>query len=189
MKRLVFARLVCSAIVLLAIPARAERITPPGREDLACRPAIPQPAAGQTDRRIAITLAGGGTKASSFALGVLSAAVTTPLALSADRTRYSDTLFWQSDAVSSVSGGSYAAFYLYSRLIRNRPTTAATPTVLDQSRELTHYFEDCIPHNMCDVLSGREGLIEAEAAARGVSVDTLFCPPPVLAGDNDGSED
>jgi len=189
MKHPVFARLVCGAVVLLSIPVHAERQTPPGREDLACRPAIPQPAAGQTDRRIAITLAGGGTKASSFALGVLSAAVTTPLALSADRTRYSDTLFWQSDAVSSVSGGSYAAFYLYSRLIRNRPTTAATPTVLDQSRELTHYFEDCIPYKMFDALSGKKGLIAAEAAARGVSVDTLFCPQPVLVGDNDGSED
>lgn len=183
--------LLCAAALTLPLLAHADALTRPGAEDSACRPAIPLPTADAPDRRIAITLAGGGTKASSFALGVLGAAVTTPLALSADPTRYSNALFWQSDAVSSVSGGSYAAFYLYSRLIRNRPLAGeATPASLDQSREVTRYFRDCIPAHLEGVLSGDDGrLIQAEARERGVAVETLFCPATVRAGDNDGSED
>ena len=148
-------------------------MTPPGAEDQACRPVVPHDA----DAGIAITLAGGGTKASSFAMGVLAASVTSQLSLSRDPTRFDGSLFWQSDAVSSVSGGSYAAFYAYSRLIRNRPEIGA-PQPADKN--LQRYFRDCIPAGLQSRFSPE--LITAEAARRSMPEQDLFCPTPVGAG-------
>jgi len=142
-------------------------------EEQACRPVVPHDA----DAGIAITLAGGGTKASSFAMGVLAGSVTSQLSLSRDPTRFDGSLFWQSDAVSSVSGGSYAAFYAYSRLIRNRPETGA-PQPADKN--LQRYFRYCIPAGLQSRFSPE--LIAAEAARRGMPEQDLFCPTPVGAG-------
>lgn len=155
------------------LPLAVAAMTPPGAEDQACRPVVPHDA----DGGIAITLAGGGTKASSFAMGVLAASVTSQLELSRDPTRFDGSLFWQSDAVSSVSGGSYAAFYAFSRLIRNRPD-AGKPAI--EQKDLQRYFRDCIPAGL--QLRFSPDLIAAEAARRGMPEQDLFCPTPVGAG-------
>ena len=83
MKLSTLARFVACATLAHALPATADRLTPPGDEHLACRPTVDADAAS---RGIAITLAGGGTKAASFAMGVLGAAVATPLASAAPST-------------------------------------------------------------------------------------------------------
>ncbi len=175
MKLSTLARLVAWMTLAQALPATADHLTPPGDERLACRPTVDADAAS---RGIAITLAGGGTKAASFAMGVLGAAVATPLASAAKPDR-PDTLFWQADAVSSVSGGSYAAFYLYSRLIRSRGAAD------DAAQDLGRYFRDCIPAQLKGTLSAGDGrLVEAEARARGVDPEVLFCPPNVSVADD-----
>lgn len=160
-------------VAAFALPLAAAAVTQPGAEDQACRPVVPHDA----DAGIAITLAGGGTKASSFAMGVLAASVTSQLELSRDPTRFDGSLFWQADAVSSVSGGSYAAFYAYSRLIRNRPDSGK-PAPRD--KDLQHYFRDCIPADLSTRFS--PDLVTAEAARRGMPAQDLFCPTPVEAG-------
>lgn len=163
------------ACALLALPTAAlAAITNPGEEAAACAPSIPVPAQPGASPGIALSLAGGGTKASSFAMGVLSAAVDTPLRLSADPSRFDKSLFWQSDAVSSVSGGSYAAFYVYSRLIRNR-----VPGRESAGKDIGRYFRDCIPDTLASSL---QGFAVEEAARRGVTADVLFCPQPVSIG-------
>ena len=170
---------VCALLAWPAVAA-ASSLTPPGLEEQACAPSVPGEPADKAARGIAISLAGGGTKASSFALGVLGAAVTTPLPLSADAGRRDNTLFWQADAVSSVSGGSYAAFYLYSRLIRN-----GLPAPDAGRHGIARYFRDCIPARLKGALP--EALAAAEAARRGMSADDLFCPRTVSAGDDAGT--
>ena len=81
----------------------------------------------QSERKsVGVALAGGGTKASSFSMGVLSA-------LSAK-----DQL-WNIDAISTVSGGSYAGLFLYSRLIADNKKGKLS------SENTKKYFQDCIP--------------------------------------------
>lgn len=76
-------------------------------------------------REIGVALAGGGTKASSFAMGVLSAL------------SHKDML-WKTDAISTVSGGSYAGFFLYSRLIEDNKVG-----VMSEAKT-KEYFTDCL---------------------------------------------
>lgn len=77
---------------------------------------------------LGIALSGGGSKASSFAIGVLAGL--------ADQ-----HLLDSSDYVSSVSGGSYAAYFYYTHriypVVRNEKSDRETPTSED-------LFRDCI---------------------------------------------
>lgn len=91
------------------------------------------PNAGSPER-IGIALAGGGSKAASYAMGVLAAV--------AD----SEAGFDRVQAISSVSGGGYAAFFLYSKLLlREQDRNLPRP-------ETRAYFADCIPHIYSKVL-------------------------------------
>jgi len=80
-----------------------------------------------TPHGVGIALAGGGTKAASYAMGVLAAI--------ADN----DKGFDQIDAISTVSGGGYSAFYLYSKLLVGE----MDPN--ERLRPVKDYFDDCIP--------------------------------------------
>lgn len=83
---------------------------------------------------VGIALAGGGTKAASYAMGVLAAV--------ADDAEG----FKQIKAISSVSGGGYSAFYLYSKLIVGDKNSE------EQLRPVKDYFDDCLPDIYEDVL-------------------------------------
>ncbi len=86
------------------------------------------------NERIGIALAGGGTKAASFSMGVLSALANEP-----GLHNGADAMLWDVDVISTVSGGGYAAFFLYSKLIHdNELGQISTQKVQD-------YFEDCMP--------------------------------------------
>lgn len=83
--------------------------------------------AGVNVRDIGVALAGGGTKAASVAMGVLAGI--------SDENRYGDVA-----AISTVSGGGYAAFFLYSKLLnRKHDSAAGQPDIRD-------FFADCIPN-------------------------------------------
>lgn len=73
-----------------------------------------------------IALAGGGTKAASYGMGVLAAAVE------------DEKFFGEVGAISTVSGGGYAAFFLYSKLLVQK-------TAGEQHLSLRDFFRDCIP--------------------------------------------
>lgn len=75
---------------------------------------------------IGVALAGGGTKAASYAMGVLAAIS-------------DEDMFGRIDAISTVSGGGYAAFFLYSKVLARRNDTAAARPALSD------FFADCIP--------------------------------------------
>lgn len=93
-----------------------------------CRPADAQAPSPCTD---GLALAGGGTKAAAYAMGVLAAMAD---ADSAERP------FGGIGAISSVSGGGYAAYYLYSKLALDRPADAKA-----RHAALQDYFADCLP--------------------------------------------
>src|SRR5688572_6768961 len=78
-------------------------------------------------RPIGLALSGGGSKSAPFAMGVL------------DGLRYSGVLE-EIDYISSVSGGSYAALYLYSRLMAMQQEVPGAPNSVEQ------IFWDCIPN-------------------------------------------
>ena len=67
-----------------------------------CRPLLKD--ARKTPNGLAVTLAGGGAKASSFSMGVLAALASEKLAASGAPERDSRAL-WQTDLISTVSGG------------------------------------------------------------------------------------
>ena len=77
----------------------------------------------QARPKVGIALAGGGTKAASYSMGVLAAATSNGLG--------------QIGAISSVSGGSYAAFFLYSKLLADKDNLT--------EYSVLKYFDDCIP--------------------------------------------
>ncbi|URM26313.1 patatin-like phospholipase family protein [Pseudomonas frederiksbergensis] len=79
---------------------------------------------------LGLALAGGGTKASGFSIGVLKGLV-------------ESGQMEQVDIISSVSGGSYAAYWYYARLVFDDPTFG-----LDQPTSSTFrqaLFLDCFP--------------------------------------------
>lgn len=81
----------------------------------------------QANQGIGVALAGGGTKAASYAMGVLAGIS-------------DEHMFDKVDAISTVSGGGYAAFYLYSKVLnRQNDPTPVKPALSD-------FFADCIPH-------------------------------------------
>ena len=93
------------------------------------------PPRGISAERIGVALAGGGSKAAPYAMGVLAAIVDS-----------SEKGLERVDAVSSVSGGGYAAFFLYSKLlVRDGLPEAERPPV-------QAFFADCLPHVYRDVL-------------------------------------
>ncbi|MBK8065210.1 MAG: patatin-like phospholipase family protein [Betaproteobacteria bacterium] len=82
---------------------------------------------------VGVALAGGGTKAAAYGMGVLAAI--------SDANMYGEI-----DAISTVSGGGYAAFFLYSKvLLREDAREADKPQIRD-------FFADCIPHVYASVL-------------------------------------
>ncbi|MGB0662754.1 MAG: hypothetical protein ACPGMR_03070 [Pontibacterium sp.] len=82
----------------------------------------------QQSRGVGVALAGGGTKAASFSMGVLSAVV-------------KEGALGKVEAISTVSGGSYAGLFLFSRLIEDE---ANGDLSLDKAKA---YFEDCLPRS------------------------------------------
>lgn len=92
----------------------------------ACDP-LPAPKL-KPGRRIGVALAGGGSKAAAFSMGILTGL--------SEREAFRDV-----GAISSVSGGSYAAFFLFSKwMIDLEGTQGKAVDPLAQ-----RYFEDCIP--------------------------------------------
>jgi len=88
--------------------------------------------AGKTVRpNIGLALAGGGTKASGFAIGVLQGL-------------HVWGLMQHVDVLSTVSGGSYAGYWYYSRLVRDTGDAFQAPGPFD-SRLLLGFFADCLP--------------------------------------------
>ena len=145
------------------------------------------PAAAEDARKspnsLAVTLAGGGTKASSFSMGVLAALASEKLAASGAPERDSRAL-WQTDLISTVSGGSYAGYFLYLRLIHLMPPQAscsndAPPavTVGRYAETVRDYFADCIPANLLAHFDRPQEVREIEARRRGTAPEQVFCPP------------
>ncbi|EFX59918.1 hypothetical protein DAPPUDRAFT_346417, partial [Daphnia pulex] len=88
-------------------------------------------------KKSGLALAGGGTKAASYSMGILSTLASDEKNALAEMT-----------AISSVSGGGYAALFLYSKLMLGTN---------DPSLKPADYFKDCIP-------SAYQGLLPDEAA-------------------------
>jgi hypothetical protein len=83
---------------------------------------------------VGIALAGGGSKAASYAMGVLAA-------IADDKKGFNLV-----NSISSVSGGGYSAFYLYSKLL------VADENPEERLRPVKDFFDDCIPDYYEDVL-------------------------------------
>lgn len=83
----------------------------------------------EKDYTLGLALAGGGTKASSFSMGVLEGLSETEI-------------INQTDAISTVSGGGYAALWFYSRLLNPKHQNQ-----LENKQELNNqilpFFRDC----------------------------------------------
>lgn len=146
-----------------------------------CRPLLPD--ARKNANSLAVTLAGEGTKASSFSMGVLSAFASEKLAASGAPERDSRAL-WQTDLISTVSGGSYAGYFLYSRLIHLMPPRArcsddAPPaeSVRSYAETVRGYFAECIPASLLEQFDYPEEVKEIEARRRGTAPEQVFCPP------------
>jgi hypothetical protein len=115
-----------------------------------------------------LALSGGGSKAASYAMGVL------------EGLYVNEVIQHDINAVSSVSGGGYAAFWYYSKLadadlgnqrtITDEPDEAArtelkTPEkseVSEAQRALPYLFSECLPASYTGLL--REGVAVAEGA-------------------------
>jgi hypothetical protein len=127
--------LASAAAFLCGCAGTQPRLAPDARKGPAdIHSVIPESTVGA--RPFAVALAGGGTKAASYAMGVLGAL--------AEKDKLKDT-----GAISTVSGGSYAAFFLYSKLLHD--SKVGEPDAL---RNAKRYFEDCIPGAYADVLPG-----------------------------------
>lgn len=122
-------------------------------------------AAGRTNKaldkpyQIGLALAGGGTKAADYAIGIL-AGLHEP---------ENKNLNEKIDAISSVSGGTYAAVWYFSRLIEESQINAEhlgkSPTGGFQN-----VFVDCLPR----VYAGLAAQAGAEVRSSG---DPELCPP------------
>lgn len=112
----------------------------------------PDEAGARPHPTIGIALSGGGSRAAPYAMGVLQGLRETGILTHADY-------------ISSVSGGSYAAFFLYSHLIAN--STGSDPFVGDAD----DWFRDCIPKKYGPLAApdGREN---------GAELDRQICPDP-----------
>ena len=78
---------------------------------------------------LGVALAGGGTKASAFSMGVLQGLT-------------SSGLMAEVDALSSVSGGGYAALWYYARMRFDLPPAEAGSHAPQQ---MARFFADCLP--------------------------------------------
>lgn len=83
-------------------------------------------------KELGLALAGGGTKAADFSLGIIQGLAEAGV-------------MDQIDLLSSVSGGSYAALWYYSRLLPFFTTTETTDPPRPRSQQLLDFFQDCLP--------------------------------------------
>lgn len=118
----------CDLLLVLALAlsgcTTVQPITPPDSK-AAAPPALVRPRI-EGEPVVAVALSGGGSKAGPFALGVLEALI-----------RAND--LEEIDIVSSVSGGGYAALYMYSRAADIASGSAQAPASLADG------FADCLP--------------------------------------------
>ncbi|MHC8376439.1 patatin-like phospholipase family protein [Pseudomonas sp. MDT1-16] len=115
-----------------------------------------RPVAGHTPN-LGLALAGGGTKASGFSIGILKGLV-------------ESGQMEHVDVISSVSGGSYAAYWYYTRLVFDDPEFEQNKPTPDAFRQTL--FLDCLPSRYMDTL-GVSGAPE-ESWLVG---QPLPCPP------------
>jgi hypothetical protein len=121
------------AVALLLSACANQSVTPP---EFPVETLLgPKQTAGNT-QKIGLALSGGGTKAASYAMGVLAAAVQSD----------NGNGLSQFDAISSVSGGSYASLFLYSKLMLHDQDPG--------NPQITDYFADCMPKHYSHVLPG-----------------------------------
>ena len=81
---------------------------------------------------VGLALAGGGTKAANFSIGVLQGLTETGV-------------MERVDVISTVSGGGYGALWYFSRLLNpeGNPQTASVP--LSSGFLASKFFQDCLP--------------------------------------------
>jgi hypothetical protein len=106
---------------------------------------------------LGLALAGGGTKASGFSIGVLKGLV-------------ESGQMEHVDVISSVSGGSYAAYWYYSRLVFDDPAfeqDKPTPAAFQQS-----LFLDCLPSRYMNILG-----VHWTPTQSWLAGQPLPCPP------------
>lgn len=83
--------------------------------------------------RLAVTLEGGGSKSAPFALGALAGL-------------HESGLLNEVDVISSVSGGGYAAYFYFSRLIdAANARGGAGGAAVEAARDPDKWFSDCVP--------------------------------------------
>lgn len=122
--------------------------------------------AARNARCIGVALAGGGTKSASVAMGVL-----TGLAESG--------MLEKVDAISSVSGGTYAAYFYFSKLRELQRNPAAAGKDLDSPAA---FFRDCIPREFYDRGEGRERVFsdalwnQLTGPEHTAEIGTRLCP-------------
>lgn len=82
---------------------------------------------------IGLALAGGGTKAGSFAVGVLHGLTEAGV-------------MERVDAISTVSGGGYAALWYFARIVNGAEHAEGSSLPLRQAEIAQTYFVDCLPY-------------------------------------------
>ncbi|HEY0289392.1 MAG TPA: patatin-like phospholipase family protein [Pseudomonas sp.] len=102
-------------------PAHLKTLFPNERET-ALRPGSPQ---------LGVALAGGGTKAAGFAMGVLQGLTTSEL-------------MPKVDIISTVSGGGYAGYWYFSRIARDTRENTNGQKIYDPN-DTKRFFADCLP--------------------------------------------
>ena len=108
---------------------------------------------------LAMSLEGGGSKSAPFALGALAGLHETGL--------LNDV-----DIVSSVSGGSYAAYFYFSRLLDATRAAAGD----SDARNPNEWFRDCIPNAYSERFPERTGFPRrnfCSSSKRGVTRDSI----------------
>jgi hypothetical protein len=101
------------------------------------------------DRPIGLALAGGGQRAASYSIGVLRGLHGIAGSHSLG-TREEKALDQQIGAISSVSGGSYAALWYYSRIMEHHKTAFevganSSSNGIDPNLDFKRIFYDCLP--------------------------------------------
>jgi len=85
-----------------------------------------------SEPKLGLALAGGGTKAADFSIGVLQGLTEAGI-------------MEEVDAVSTVSGGGYAALWYFSRLLNPEENNEGVVAPLTSSDYASQFFRDCIP--------------------------------------------
>jgi hypothetical protein len=125
---------------------------------------------------IGLALAGGGQKAASYSVGVLRGLHGIVGAYDA-ATPHSDSIASEIGAISSVSGGSYAALWYFSNVSAAFNRELREDAIGEHTRSVDAIFLDCLPRDYCQYVGSASECSECALKGEGEQTkpDSL-CP-------------